>query len=237
MATNEAEVERKKSTPELKHLGFVRIAAIQALVCVSNLYDYAKKNSGPLRSTVRTVEGTVSGVLGPVYRKLKGVPDDLLVFVDSKVDVATQKFDERAPPFAKHVVSQAKDFLEKVTEKAEKVVKEAQTGGPRAAAQYAVTESKQFVLINTVKLWNGVNKYPSVHAVADMAVPTVAYWSKRYNHVIKDMTGKGYTVFGYLPSIPLDEIARAFKQEESKMKEDEPASAEHKAESSGSGSD
>lgn len=77
------EFERKN--PELKHLGFVRYAAIRALVCVSNLYDYAKQNSGPLRSTVGTVEGTVNNVLGPVYHKLKGVPDDLLVFVDNKV--------------------------------------------------------------------------------------------------------------------------------------------------------
>lgn len=79
----QTEVERK--SPELKYLGFVRIAAIRAFVCVSNLYDYAKQNSGPLRSAVGTVEGTVNTVLGPVYHKLKGVPDDLLVFVDKKV--------------------------------------------------------------------------------------------------------------------------------------------------------
>ncbi|MCI30324.1 REF/SRPP-like protein, partial [Trifolium medium] len=41
---------------ELKHLGFVKIAAIQAFVCMSSLYDYAKQNSGPLRSAVCTVE-------------------------------------------------------------------------------------------------------------------------------------------------------------------------------------
>lgn len=70
---------------ELKHLGFVRIAAIQTLVCVSNLYEYAKHNSGPLRSTVGTVECAVTTVVGPVYEKLKGVPDDLLAFLDTKV--------------------------------------------------------------------------------------------------------------------------------------------------------
>ena len=70
---------------ELKHLGFERIAAIQTLVCVSNLYEYAKHNSGPLRSTVGTVEGAVTAVVGPVYQKLKGVPDDVLAFLDTKV--------------------------------------------------------------------------------------------------------------------------------------------------------
>lgn len=52
---------------------------------MSNLYNYAKQNSGPLRSAVGTVEGTVTTVLGPVYDRIKGVPQDLLVFVDNKV--------------------------------------------------------------------------------------------------------------------------------------------------------
>lgn len=81
----QGEVERKTHHQELKHLGFVKIAAIQAFVCVTNLYEYAKQNSGPLRSAVGTVEGTVTTVLGPVYNKFKGVPNDLLVFADNKV--------------------------------------------------------------------------------------------------------------------------------------------------------
>ena len=79
------EVKYESKNEELKHLGFVRVAAIQTLVVVSNLYEYAKQNSGPLRSTVGTVEGAVTSVLGPVYSKLKDVPDDVLVFVDNKV--------------------------------------------------------------------------------------------------------------------------------------------------------
>lgn len=63
----------------------MRITTIYVVACVSNLYDYAKKNSGPLRSTVGSVEGVVSSVVGPVYEKFKGVPSDLLVFVDNKV--------------------------------------------------------------------------------------------------------------------------------------------------------
>lgn len=81
------EIERKMRR-ELKHLGFVRMVAIHALVCVSNIYDYAKQNSGPLRSTVSTVESAVTAVVGPVYRKIQGVPDDLLVFLDDKVFAA-----------------------------------------------------------------------------------------------------------------------------------------------------
>lgn len=78
-------METDRENQHLKHLGFVRMAAIHTLVCASNLYDYAKENSGTLRSTVGSVEGAVTTVVGPVYEKLKGVPDDLLVFLDKKV--------------------------------------------------------------------------------------------------------------------------------------------------------
>lgn len=78
-------VEINSKEKELKRLGFLRVTAIQTLVCVSSLYGYAKQNSGPLRSTVGAVEGAVTAVVGPVYQKFKGVPDDVLAFLDTKV--------------------------------------------------------------------------------------------------------------------------------------------------------
>lgn len=63
----------------------MKIAAIHTYVFISYLYESAKKNSGPLRSVVETVEGTVTTVVGPAYNKFKDVPDDVLVFVDNKV--------------------------------------------------------------------------------------------------------------------------------------------------------
>lgn len=78
-------MENESQNRELKHLGFVRIAAIQTIVCVSNLYAYAKQNSGTLRSAVESVESAVNTVVGPAYEKLRIVPDDVLVFLDDKV--------------------------------------------------------------------------------------------------------------------------------------------------------
>lgn len=75
----------EKSEENLKHLGFVRVLAINTAVLVSNLYEYAKQNSGPLRSTLGTVENAVTTVVRPVYERLKGVPDEVLVFLDQKV--------------------------------------------------------------------------------------------------------------------------------------------------------
>ncbi|CAL0329718.1 unnamed protein product [Lupinus luteus] len=219
--TNETKVVEKKKSDEqkLKHLGFVKIGVIQTLVCVSYLYQFAKKNSGPLRSAVGTVEDTVINVLGPVYDKIKGVPIHLLVFVDKKVDEASHKIDEHAPPIIKQVTNQAKVLINKVSQKAEKVVNLAHSGGPKAAAKFVATESTQVVLTVSVKLWASLKHYPLFHAVAKMAILTVAHWSEKYNHVVKGIAGKGYNISGYLPLIPIDEIAKAFKQGEAKVNE------------------
>lgn len=75
------------SEGKLKHLGFVRVFTVNAVVLISNLYEYAKQNSGPLKSTVGTVENAVTTVVRPVYEKIKDVPDDVLVFLDKKVFV------------------------------------------------------------------------------------------------------------------------------------------------------
>ncbi|GKV36758.1 hypothetical protein SLEP1_g44852 [Rubroshorea leprosula] len=61
------------------------MAAIQALVCMSNLYKYMKQNSRPLRLTISTVDGAIAIIVNPIYEKLKIVPDHLLVFLDDKV--------------------------------------------------------------------------------------------------------------------------------------------------------
>ncbi|XP_044490654.1 REF/SRPP-like protein At1g67360 [Mangifera indica] len=210
------ETERKKL--ELKHLGFVRTAAIQALMCVSSLYDYAKSNSGPLRSAVGTVESAVTTVVGPVYDKFKGVPDHLLVFLDKKADEASHKFDKHAPPVAKHVVSHVHILIEMASQKAQKFVSEAQTGGPRAALHYTAGECKHFVLTSSAKAWHKLNRYAIFHTVAEITVPTAAHWSDKYNHVVLDLNNKGYPVVGYLPAVPIDEIAKAFKQTEAEKK-------------------
>jgi hypothetical protein len=63
------------------------VATIHALMCLSNVYDYAKDKSGPLKPGVETVEGTVRSVVGPVYDKFHDVPIEVLKFVDRKVTI------------------------------------------------------------------------------------------------------------------------------------------------------
>ncbi|CAI0627285.1 unnamed protein product [Linum tenue] len=206
--------------PELKHLGIVRLAAIKALVTVSSLYGYAKQNSGPLRSTVGNVEGAVASVVGPVYQKFKGVPDHVLVFFDRKVDEASAKFDKQAPPAAKQVVSQAQSLFHSAAKKAEKLVNEARTKGPKAAFIYTVTETKHVVVSNSVKVYCILDRYPSVHSIAESTLPTAAQWSAKYNQTVKGWSQKGYPLVGYFPLVPVDEIKKEFKREKGEVKKE-----------------
>ncbi|KAH7520785.1 hypothetical protein FEM48_Zijuj08G0182800 [Ziziphus jujuba var. spinosa] len=63
-------MDTKSKNQELKHLGFVRVTVIEALICMSNMYDYAKQNLGSLQSMVGTVEGAVTTDLSFVDKKV-----------------------------------------------------------------------------------------------------------------------------------------------------------------------
>lgn len=208
------ETEKNSKELGLNHLGFVRVAAIQVLVSLSNLYDYAKQNSGPLKPAVGKVEGVVTTVVTPVYNKFKDVPDTLLLFLDHKVGEVSNKFDKHAPPMAKKVVSQASVLIQATAEKAQSFVKEARTGGPKAAFNYAATEYKYFVVTSSVKVWAKLNQYKPIHVVGNKALPLAANLCGMYNDLVTDMTKRGYPVVGYLPLVPVDDIVKAYEKEQ-----------------------
>nr|GMD98032.1 REF/SRPP-like protein At1g67360 [Ipomoea batatas] len=204
----------EKSEGKLMHLGFVRVVTVNAVVIISNLYEYAKQNSGPLKSTVGTVENAVTTVVRPVYDKFKDVPDDVLVFLDRKVDEAIEKFDEHAPPMAKKLVSQAHIVVQKASHVAQDLIQEAKVAGPRAAIYHAGTMSKQFGVSQFAVLWFHINLSPALHSIAEIATPTAAHWSEKYNELVKAMKAKGYDIFYYVPLVPVEEISKAYKQVE-----------------------
>lgn len=105
-------------------------------------------------------------------------------------------------------------------------MKEAQTGGPRSAILYAATESKQLIFNQSVKLWVVLDQYHPIHKMAEKAAPTATYLSEKYNHTVK-----GYTVFGYLPLVPVDDISKAVKQGKAGKKGDAAVHVEHKSDS------
>ncbi|KAL3644433.1 hypothetical protein CASFOL_009613 [Castilleja foliolosa] len=208
MASSKVEVQ--DNYIQLKHLGFVRALAFHSAIIVSNLYDYAKRNSGTLKSTVEKAENAVTDVASPVYDRFKGVPGDVLVFLDQKVEEVTHKFNECAPPAAKSVVLKTKSIVKKTSE----LVEEAKVDGPLAAISHVGTISKHFAVNQLAVVWYKANQYPALQGFFEMVVPTAVHWSEKYNKLVKDMTLKGYSFSSYVPLVPAEEIAKAYKQAE-----------------------
>uniref|UniRef100_A0A7N0VJF5 REF/SRPP-like protein n=1 Tax=Kalanchoe fedtschenkoi TaxID=63787 RepID=A0A7N0VJF5_KALFE len=224
-------------TREMKHLGFVRIAAIQTVVLASRLYDYVKRNAGPLRSVVGSVEGATKSALGPVCDKFKSLPDQLLFIADQKVDEAMQQFDKHAPSLAKKVVHHVHDFLDAAGEKGRKLLSEVETGGPVAGFQYAVSELKQTCISLIAITYVAADGFKPFHTVADMVAPAAAHWSEKYNKLVVSMSRKGHKIFSYFPQIPTDEISQACRKQKASNMAQNNGSTEHKEKPSSSSSD
>ncbi|CAI0551371.1 unnamed protein product, partial [Linum tenue] len=207
----------KEEEERLKYLEFVQAAALHALVTFTNLYVYAKDKAGPLKPGVETVEGTVKTVVGPVYDKFQDVPIEVLKFVDRKV-----------PPVVKQVSAQAFSAAQAAPGAARAVATEVQRSGvketmtglaktvytkyePKAKELYTVYEPKAEQC--AVSAWRRLNQLPLFPQVAQVVVPTAAYWSERYNETVASTAEKGYKVSSYLPLVPTERIAKVFSDD------------------------
>ncbi|XVF06033.1 hypothetical protein REPUB_Repub06bG0013400 [Reevesia pubescens] len=175
----------KEEEQRLKYLEFVQVAAVHAVLCFTNLYVYAKERSGPLKSGVETVEGTVKTVVRPVYDKYHDVPVELLKFVDRKVDESVTKIDRRVPPVIKQVSSEAISAAQKAPLIAWGVASDVQRAG----------------------------MLPLFPQVASLVIPTAAYYTDKYNQTVVSSAEKGYKVASYLPLVPTQKIAKVFTEE------------------------
>ncbi|KAL1565288.1 REF/SRPP-like protein [Salvia divinorum] len=217
---------------QLKRLGFLRSLVINAVVLVSNIYDHAKQNSGSLRPTVDRAEGAVSAVVTPIYHRFRDVPTHLLVFLDNKVDEASHKFDEHAPPTAKNVALKVNVIMKKAAATVEELVEEAKVGGPLAAVSRSSSMSKTFAVNQLAVVWYKINQHSTLQRVVEVAVPTATLWSEKYNNLVQGMRGNGYSLFCYAPLIPVEEMAKAYKRVEvSAADKEEEASSSSTSES------
>ncbi|MCL7044279.1 hypothetical protein MKW94_003282 [Papaver nudicaule] len=214
-------VESEVKNQQLKYLWFVNIAAINGLICLSNLYEYGKQNtSGSLRSTIGEVEGTVTNIFSPVCDRLKNLPYDLLFFFDNKLDEAVQKFDKQAPALAKQVASQSCVMVQKVLQLTKAIISETQTRGLPTAAIYVVNASEIYLMEQAEKTWHTLKQVSPLSIVAELVVLAAAHWSNKYNQLVISMTKKGFFGFSCLPLVPVDVIAKAFDMEEKVRKQD-----------------
>ncbi|KAJ8510261.1 hypothetical protein OPV22_000695 [Ensete ventricosum] len=232
MAETQAQTEEISQEPEgLKYLGFVHVAALQAVVCLVGLYEFAKDNSGPLKPGVHSVECAVTAVIGPVYEKFRDVPYEILKFVDTKVGESLTEVDRHVPVVLKSASFQAYTAAEKAPEVARSLVGEVQRTGVMATASgvardlYAHCEPVAKEMYGqyepvaeryAVTAWRSLNRLPVFPQVAQILVPTAAYWAERYNKAVGGAAARGYAVAQYLPTVPIERVAKVFGEQAEK---------------------
>ncbi|MFQ6665424.1 hypothetical protein Gotur_032156 [Gossypium turneri] len=199
---------------KLKYLDFIQVVSIYVVVCVSSIYEYAKENSGPLKPGVQTVEETVKTVIGPVYDKFRDVPFELLKFVDCKVDKSLSQLERHVPSRVKQASSQARTVASEVQRVG--VVDVAKSITRDIYTKYKLTAKAMYDKYEPVAeqyavfAWRSLNRLPFFPQVAQVVLPTTAYWSEKYNQVVQHFGENGYVVAAYLPLIPINRIAKVF---------------------------
>ena len=131
----------------------------------------------------------------------------LLKQASSQAYMVAQKAPEVARSVASEVhrtgvVDTATNIAKMVYTKYEPMAKELYTKYEPVAEQYAVSA------------WRSLHKLPLFPQVAHIVVPTVAYWSEKYNQAVVVTAERGYTVSYYLPLVPIERISKVFEAAE-----------------------
>lgn len=139
-----------------------------------------------------------------VYELERHVPSLLKRATCQAITVA-QKAPELALAVASEVhragvVDTAKNITKSMYNKCEPTAKELCTKYEPVAKQYALWA------------WRSLNRVPLVPQVAQVLVPTAAYWSEKYNQGVRYSADRGFTVAMYLPLIPTERIAKVFQE-------------------------
>lgn len=131
--------------------------------------------------------------------------DESLKEVDKHVPSLVKQAGNHAKAVANEVhrvgvVDAAKSITRSVLAKYEPTAKELYESYEPVAEQYAVSA------------WQTLNRLPLFPQVAEIAVPTAAYGSEKYNQVICYIEERGYAVASYLPMIPIERITKMFEE-------------------------
>ncbi|KAL9271216.1 Stress-related protein [Drosera capensis] len=215
--------------PSLKYLDFVRGIAMYTIVWFSSLYVYAKGKCGLLKPSVEAVESMVKTVVGPVYDKYCGVPSKVLKFVDNKIVESLNKLNRHVPPVLRQVSTTVYSMAKKAPERAQTFASGVHRSGIvdvasglaknmytryKPSAEKLYTRYEPVALQYAVSAWGSLNRLPLFPQVAQVMVPTAAYCSEKYNKTLLSMADKEYNVASFLPLVPIEKIAKAFRATE-----------------------
>ncbi|XP_064936843.1 stress-related protein-like [Musa acuminata AAA Group] len=218
MADYHAQTEEISREGEgLKYLNFVHLAAMQAVVCLAMLYQFAKMSSGPLKPGVYLAEGTVKVVIGPVCERFRDVPFEFLKFLDRKTG-------ESLTAVARNVAA----LLKSASAQAYKAIQKARAGAVAMASGVAKEVYVRCELVAeryAVAAWRSLNRLPLFPRVALVLVHMAAYWAAKYNSEVGTAAGRGYAVAQYLPTVPIERITNVFLEDSEKARRERTAKA------------
>lgn len=202
----------------LKYLEGVQSASVHAISVMSNLYEYVKDKTGPLKPTVQSVEGTLINVVRPAYDKYHEVPNQVLKIVDRKVDESVIGLKQRVPVSVKdastNVVSAVQNAPAAVRSAATEVRKINVTETASEYAKGIYTKYEPAAEQYAASAWQKLNQLPVVPKVAEVVVPAAANCAEKYNQTVQSTHEKGYKVSSYLPLVPTEKIAKVFSSPE-----------------------
>ncbi|KAI3730827.1 hypothetical protein L1987_62005 [Smallanthus sonchifolius] len=102
-------------------------------------------------------------------------------------------------------------LLDTINSAAQNIGKEPQATGMKEALQSFYMTMKIAAIPVIAQLWyEVVDKYPTVAELSEFILPVVECLCQLYNKVVTYMDGKGYSIFGYLPLVPIDEMKAAY---------------------------
>lgn len=221
MAISETQSGEAERRTRLKHLDFVLVIAVQTVVLLSSLYNFAKDNAGPLRTGVQAVEDTVKAVVGPVYANILIISSRLLKIIDRKIDDLLCEVDRHVPSVLKKVTSEAYAAPQVL----HSVVNEVHRNGISATSLRLLRAAKKkygpvardlydrhgpIIERRIAAAWHSLNQLPIVPQIAHIVVPTASYWAEKYNKAVFYVAERGYAVAEFLPLVPTERIAKVF---------------------------
>ncbi|KAJ8492096.1 hypothetical protein OPV22_013817 [Ensete ventricosum] len=230
MADSHAQAEEISREGEgLKYLNFVRLAAMQALVCLAMLYQFAKANSGLLKPGVYVTEVTAKAVIGPVCKRFRDASFEFLKFLDRKTDESLTAVYRYVVALLKSASAQAYKATQKAPDVARSLAGEVWRAGAMATASGVAKEvyvrCEPAAERYAIAAWRSLNRLPLFPQVALVLVHTAAYWAAKYNSEVGTAAERGYAVAEYLPTVPIERIANVFLEDSEKPRGERTAKA------------
>jgi len=205
--------EASANGPELKYLGFFRLAVLKAYVVLVSLYDYLKESSGIFSGALERLETASKSVAGPVYSKLEGKPDEVLKFVDGKVDEAVGFFHQNTPEYFRTKSSQLYSLAKSAPENSKVVYADVREKGVVHTSHSYFEKYQPVVKDELYQFWKVLLTLPFVATVAKAVVPQAKFGLEKYNSLAEFLKKNEVTkpVGEYLPFADVDEIVKTVK--------------------------